>query len=227
MAVAWVSTITPWGGISFTETSGNFIPTAGNALVVFNWAPFSGFTAGTPGFSGTGTYTTLTNVLDLSSDAYASAHHLNCSGGSQSITVSWSGSPGGTGGWAFQYSGVAQTPTGATNETDSPGVGTGAILGVSVNVPTGSILLALCIDFTGQTAVPSSPSGTNRGSGGSTIGSSIGAYCVTEYAGAGVNIQPSFTAGIGTSTDSYFVIQMLLQPAAAAVGPGGEYCFVM
>jgi hypothetical protein len=204
MAVAWVQTVTPWSATATTATSGSFTPTSGNALVAFCYG------SGTLSYSGsgTGTWTAIFQTNDSFGSPHGCGDNPTCGGGSQTITVHQTASTT-VFGWAFEYSGAGSF-SGTSNETDVPGTTSGAIKGTSVVVPTGSVLLALCADITGTGGSSiSSPSGTNRGA--ATIGAVT--YCVTEYAGTGAAIQPTFTDINNGGTDDYFITQILLSPA--------------
>src|SRR5579863_8509783 len=158
MAVAWQQTVTPKEATS-PCVSAAFTPTAADQLLGF------GVNGGGTGlavtFSGTGTYSALTSALNDSANGNTLQvwDNASCSGGSQTMT-----NTGATGNpmwlFGFEYSGAASLSA-SQLLTNTPGVGTGAILGSSITVPTGSILLALCGNTSGGTNAMTSPSGTN------------------------------------------------------------------
>lgn len=212
MAVAWVQTVTAFGGAT-PKASGSFTPTAGNLILV---AAFDVTTTNTTvSFSGTGTYSSITNFPfnDPNTDTWNANDNSSATAGSQTFTVSSTNAGDFIESWGWEYSGVS-TLSGTNNQQNRPGTGTGAILGTSVSVATGAILIALCVDIDGSTAI-SSPGGTNRGSG-TLLGSN--SYCATEYSGSGGNIQPSFTSTNGSS-DRFSISQFLLSPAATGGNP--------
>jgi hypothetical protein len=112
-------------------------------------------------------------------------------------------------GVAVEYANVGIV-TGNTVVSNTPGTAVGAITGVSVNVPTGSLLVAICFNVS-QNANNDTGYITDA-SGGLTrsIYQYTPAYCITEYAGAGSNIQPSFTDANNGVTANYAVAQWLL-----------------
>ena len=212
MAVAFVSTITPWQAAS-PAVSGAFSPTAANTLV--GGCINAGNTTNSVAGSGTNpsTFAILTppgQHVDLGNDNDICFDSLSCAGGSQTITTSASG--GNMFNWAWQYSG-ASTVAAAATDVNAPGTGAGAIKGASVTVPTGAILLALCVDVFNAGTI-TSPAGTNRGSG-ALAGVN---YCATEYAGTGAAIQPTFTTATGA--DLFVVLQWLISPAASGAIAG-------
>ena len=207
MSVAWYQTITPWSAGS-PATSGSFTAVAGDALLVFCMDNAAG--SRTITFSGTGTYSRLDSWNDSVADTEAIGANSSASSGSQTMTVAAT-SGDGMWGWAYEYSGVASI-SGTINEADSPGTGTGAITGTSVTVPSGGILIALCVNVSGGSDAITSPSGTNRGSGANAGYT----YCATEYAGTGGAIQPSFTSANGSDED-FVIMQFTLSPAGGGV----------
>jgi hypothetical protein len=138
----------------------------------------------------------------------------NCTGATETDTVTGAGT-GITAFWVdafeLEYRGIAAINTSQNISSitrAAPGTGSGAILGTSVSVPTGSILLAFCYNRGNHTSTISSPSGTIRRQG--TSSALLSAYCFTEYAGAGSAIQPSFTDATNGGTDSYAIVQIIL-----------------
>ena len=215
MASNYIQTIAIWSGTT-TGTSGSFSATAGDAILVYG----SDFTAGskTISFSGTGTYTVINppgQFNDIELDSTALAANLSATAGSQTIAVTTSGTGDLAVGFAVEYSDVSAV-TAAENSQSKPGAGAGAVLGVSVSVPTGSTLVAFAFDL--------DAGGTVVATGGTTR-SSTTTSCVTDYAGAGAAIQPAFTGSAGAS-DHYIVVQFLLTPASvsgtAAITEGAD-----
>lgn len=210
MSVSWVQTVAAWEGTS-PAASGSFTPAASDQLIVVQ-ANFNNSGA-TAVVSGTGTYNQLGSYLNdtLHGNTLGQAWNASSAASSQTATVT-GGTGNAVGGWLWEYSGVASVTPNAVLDP-SPGAGTGAILGTSVQVPVGAVLLALCFDCSSSgTAAISSPSGTTRGSGAFPV--LLNNYCATEYAGAGASIQPSFTSSAGASHE-YAILQFLLSPSGA------------
>jgi hypothetical protein len=141
----------------------------------------------------------------------------DCTGAVETDTVTGAGT-GITAFWVdafeLEYSGIDAVNTSrdiSSVSRSSPGTGVGAILGTSVAVPTGAVLLAFCYNRGNHTNTISSPDGTIRRQG--TSSALLSAYCITEYAGTGVAIQPSFTDSVNGGTDFYAVVQITLNPA--------------
>lgn len=205
MAVAFVTnTGNPSGTSPFT--TGSFSVTAGNAEIVF----FDDYAASgrTLTMSGTGGTYTIANPPGSLSDTHTLAVFscLSDSGGSQTATMTSSTVGDGVSGRFFEYSGVV-TVSGNGNHQTNPGTGAGAVVGVATTVPTGSVLVALCQDQTnGSNTITSVGGGTDRANGTT--------WRVTEYAGSGGSITPSFT--VATGTGHFAVLQLLLSPSAPA-----------
>jgi hypothetical protein len=205
VSVVFNQTIAIWSGAA-PVASASFTPNAGDCIVVVGLDGNGNSKLIT--VSGTGTYTVETGPNnDNNGDTEVGAANTNASGTSQTVTI---GSTTGDtcAGFGQDYGGVGSVSANF-NLTNAPGTGSGAILGTSVTVPVNGVLIALCIDAS-NTTVPTSPSGTNRGSGTIPGGQ---AYCWTEYAGAGAAIQPSFTSSAG-GTDNFVIYQFLLKPPA-------------
>jgi hypothetical protein len=213
MSIAFQQFITPWSGTT-PAASGSFTPyAAADVLLPFGFDFIN--TGVTITFSGTGTYSTLQTINDsLAGATFAIGVNLDSSASSQTTTVTSSTSGDSMYGALLDYSGVGAV-SGAIVDRQSPGSGSGAILGTSVSVPIGSVLIAICVDMNLGTAI-TSPSGTNRASGSWPAGNSF-EYTVTEYAGAGSAIQPSFTSASG---DHDFIVgQWLLTPSGGSSHP--------
>ncbi|HEY1723977.1 MAG TPA: hypothetical protein VGF89_01035 [Steroidobacteraceae bacterium] len=219
MAVSFQSVpVAAWGNALSPSGSAAFAPTAASDQLLCVGLNGSG-TGLNAIFSGTGTFTSLTSINDINNGNSVTAYvNAACSGASQTVT-----NTGATGqfmwSWVLEYIG-ATTVTAVANLSHTPGAGAGAILGTSQSVPSGQILVALCMDTSGGTTAISSPGGTNRGSGSLGAGTSI-PYCWTEYAGAGAAIQPSFTSSSGAA-HSFVIIQFLLTPPATSFPPVPE-----
>jgi hypothetical protein len=199
----------PYASGSSPATTGSFTPNAaGDALIEFALNP-SGNSA--ISFSGGSTWSSIASGINPDTAVGVS---LPCAAGAQTVTMTATSANFHS--FGIEYSGVgsvsAPTPTFQVN----PGTGTGAILGNAVTVPVGSVLLALCVNFDSGTNTITSPSGTNRGNG---LTSDNFEFCITEYAGAGASITPSFTSADG-ATERFSVMQVLMTPAiAASSGP--------
>ncbi|MGH9302423.1 MAG: hypothetical protein ACRD0E_11135, partial [Acidimicrobiales bacterium] len=141
---------------------------------------------------------------DDQTDSWAFLYQYNASAVSQTVTAS-----GATGAFCFglDYTGVASA-TIAVTETTNAG-GSGAIQGAPVTVPTGSTLVAVCLRLNSGSDTISSPSGVNKFAGTTSWGTPA---CVTEYAGAGSSITPSFTS---SGLVHYLVVQFVLTPSSA------------
>lgn len=224
MSVAWVQSIAPFANGSGVA-SGSFTTGAtSNVLVIFS-DDGAGTTA--PTYSGTGSGTWVTQYSSTTTNGHQAGVGYNLgpiSTGSQTVTITdvLSAFPAG---FPFEYSGVSSISNGSALSTATPGTGTGAILGTSIVVNSGSVLLALCFDSSGSGTI-TSPAGTNRGAG--TLGGRY--YRVTEYAGTGAAIQPSFTSTAG-GTDTFVVIQAIAAgvslPVVNPTGPMPKQIYVM
>jgi hypothetical protein len=166
-------------------------------------SPSATFTWSTPG----GTGVSLQTGLNGSGGTVGLGYVYNMASGATTITGNESGGNF-VGIQGIQYSGVASVVSQAiSNIGTPPGTGTGAILGQSMTVNAGQILIACCSDVSGSPVQPqiiTSPTGTSRGF---NQFNPITAW--TEYTGTGAAIQPSFTAP-GGATDVYQVYQWLL-----------------
>jgi hypothetical protein len=142
-------------------------------------------------------------------DGTAKNETITLTGAGTGVTAFWVDA------FSLEYRGVQHSNpiSSVSNITRSaPGTGSGAITGTAVSVPTGSILLALCINRSNHTNAISSPTGTVRASGTSTA--LVDAYCITEYAGAGSNITPTFTDATNGGTDLYGIVQFIVAPSS-------------
>lgn len=172
-------------------------------------------------YSGTGTYSILTPPGQQFSNFIALATALNSSAtaGAQTVTVSSNSSGDFSVGMALEYSGVSSVSSSETLP-NTPGTGAGAIQGTAVTVPTGSILVAICLD-NHSTTVPTATAGTSRGSG--VVATSFG-YAIAEYAGAGSSITPSFTSAAG-GTSQFSVVQWVLTPSGGSTVKPSNFFF--
>lgn len=205
MSVAFVQTVTPWTSGGSSSPSGSFTAGTGNALIAgcINSGNVTNSVAGS-----LSTFSILTppgQHLDAGNDLDVCAVALPAIAGSQTCT--FSSSTAIRFGWLWEYSGASAVTALATDRS-TPGTGSGAITGTGVTVPTGGILLALCVDVINAGAI-TSPTGTTRGSGAL---SGVN-YCATEYSGTGATITPSFTSSAG-SADSFVILQWLVSPVA-------------
>lgn len=217
MAVTFKQVIAPWSGTS-PAASGSFTPNgAGDSLFLvglgsgnLSWTASSGSTPNT-----------LQSLAPqpgqfLQQNGAAGGGTAACGGknstasGSQTVTLTAVG--GGTVyGWGIDYYGAANIGANYyTTSASPPGTGTGAIQGVPVVVPTGALLVAFCIDGTGDGSVQPTVAngGTSRGSGNA----SGYAWCVGEWTGTGAAITPEFTSSVGAS-DYFGVSQVIIAPA--------------
>lgn len=224
-AVAWEQTITPWSAAT-PSTSGSFTPSNANDLVIV--LTLDGGSSNVPGYSGTGggTWFNVGPTKALTGFSVSFGANLTVTATSQTVTTAATAGSYRELGWV--YSAATSIVAAGSAIVVSPGTGTGAILGAPTFVPLGCILLACLIDTTGA-ATLSSPSGTNRGN--SSIGGTT--FCITEYAGAGASITPSFTTSVGTQT--FDIIQVLIsglpvitaQPVAATIASGSTASFAV
>lgn len=206
-AVAFVSFLTPWGGVA-SAPSGSFTPSATNTILVYGSDGAS--SSATISFTGTGTYNVLTppgQFPDSDNDTHTIGYNGSATAGAQIVTVTTT-----TGGGLYAYGAVythATTVTGAALYTLAPSGGT--VLGTPVTVPTNSILFAICESVTGGTPTITNVGGTSRGAGANT-GGPFGPlqYGTAEYAGAGSSVTPTFTTT--DITTNYIVVQWLLSP---------------
>lgn len=214
MAISFAAVLaTPWSTLSgTTATSPSFTPATADTILVWN----GNFNASTLSTSGTsGSYSIITppgQWPDAEGDGYALASQLSATAVSQTITVTSGTATDQIGHW-IRYSGVGSittVPTGGNN-TATPGSGLGAILGLPVTVPVGSVLVAWCSAEDAVEVLAVAGSGTQRNSANDA--NSVITLCVADWAGAGASITPSFTAATGLH--NYTVLQVILTPPAA------------
>lgn len=196
--------ILPYNFGSGGFTSASFTPNAsGDTLPIFclNSATNDLVTA----MTGSSTYSLDANRINPAENVI---HVLSCASGSQTYTTTCAG--GTTRIWMIDYSGVGAANNFNTAFTSNPGSGAGAILGTSVTVPSGSVLVAICVNNNTGTNTITATSGTTRQNGQT---SDSWEFCITEYAGTGAAIQPAFTAGTGDGANGFAVMQMNLDSA--------------
>lgn len=223
--MAWEQTITPWSAAT-PSTSGSFTPSNLDDLVIV--LTLDGGSSNIPAYSGTGggAWFNVGPTKALTGFHVSVGANLTVSATSQTITTAATAGSYRELGWVYSAA-TSISDAGAAIVT-SPGTGTGAIVGSPVFVPTGCILLACLIDTTGA-ATLSSPAGTNRGN--SSIGGTP--FCITEYAGSGAFITPTFTTSVGTHT--FDIVQILIsglpiitsQPVAETVASGSTASFAV
>ncbi len=212
MSINWVQNLPPTESGTSPATTSAFTPNANNTLVAFGVL----YPATTPTFSGngSGTWQIVTppgNYNDTAGDTEAIGYNISCGGGPQTISLA------GTGATfvsiiGFEYANVSTLIKGnATVATNGSAANT-VITGQSVTVNVGDILLAYCQDIaaSGYT-LNTSPSGTNRGFG--LTGGLV--YCVTEYAGTGGTITPSFKSNTAGGSTSYIITQVVMTAKTA------------
>jgi hypothetical protein len=217
MSIAFVQNVTTWLGHT-SATSGSFTPSAGDCILIAG-CDDSNYPETLTISGSSGSYLVLTppgTFDDDFGDTWQLAYQNGAAAVSQTVTVATSGSGDTLINFGGDYSGVASVSA-TENAQAQPGTGAGAIVGVSVNVPTGALLVALCVDVTGgasPTAVP-----TAVGASATRISGDIDncGYLWAEWAGAGANIQPAFTSTAG-ATDYFTVVQWLLLPIQNLLG---------
>lgn len=216
MSATYQQVIAPWVGVG-PSTSGSFTPNAaGDALLVFV-ADFNGAVSAVKA-TGTGSYSLISPPGQYNENnqltSWALWANSSATAGSQTITTEDIGGPGDyIMGLGLDYSGVTAI-AGAANQQASPGTGVGAIVGTSVSVPSGSVLVAMLMEFNSTATIPTNTAGTVRSSGQVPVFN--WAYSVVEYAGAGSAIQPAFTDATNGGTKNYIVTQFLLTGAASS-----------
>jgi hypothetical protein len=185
-------------------TTASYTPSAsGEAAIV--WAFTHGGSSITWTITGTGaTYNQLGQYGSGTAGDIVTAYATSISGASQTTTFNDNIANFDVV-WGVLYAGVGSVGSWYSTDNPSPGTGTGAVVGHSVTVPSGSWLLAFCLDATGGVDIITNTSGTSRSSSASNQ-----PYNITDYAGSGAAIQPAFTASVGT--DEFVVQQVILTP---------------
>jgi hypothetical protein len=226
MSVAYVQTLAQWSANGAPAISGSFTPTAGDTLLVYSLDGSANTEVFSYSGTGSGSWSQFNppgNMGDVNQNTASCGFNLLCGGGSQTITTDSTPNHQSTN-WGFEYSGVISASASGTTQSN-PGT---TISGTPVTVGVGSILLAICFDSStvGATlSMSASPSGTNRGLGVTTFYQL--SYCITEYAGAGGSITPTFITSIGT--DVFDMMQILMVGGAGGniSGPLPKQVFVM
>ncbi len=205
MAIAYVANRVAGANGTAPQTSGAYTPGAGGALI-----------AAISDRSGTGKTTTLTATVG-SFTQLSSANGLNTTTNSlwdslnaaaSSRTNTFDSSP--TGDflilWVWEFSGVGSVNNVSQLNTSSSSTTSNSISGSAVTVPTGSILIAACLDTTraiGNNAIADAGATSDYQSGFDMV--------LEHYAGAGASITPHFTPRAATATN-YTVFQAILAP---------------
>jgi len=204
-------------------TSGAATPASGDVIIAQAAIWNEGSTSTAPTVSGTGTFAAVFPFYnDGVQDDILIAMNSSASAVSQTVTATGH-SPlvGGATTLAVSYTGAnAAGVTGSHKQVSNPGGGTGAITGNAVSVPVGAVLLCYCTDaFNGNGQINAA------GTGVTTIDSNSGlGYCLTEYAGTGATITPSFTAvSSGTQTSAGIDVWQVLIPAATVTATPINY----
>jgi hypothetical protein len=201
----FVKVIPTWGGAS-PAVSGSYTPGgAGNSL--FFLAASGG--GNSIAFLMTGSASSGFNDLATLSPTGGGTRTLidcpSCAAGAQTFTINDQIANFDNVFEGIEYSGVGTITNAALTNVANPGTGVGAILGASIVVPTGSLLLACCYEGTSAETITNT-SGTSRGSSASNP-----IYNWVEYTGAGSAIQPAFTTS-ANGTLTYLVAQFILSP---------------
>lgn len=167
-----------------------------------------------------GTYTSEVTYNDSSSRTWAFINTVACVAGSQTFTVTENS----TGfvsiviGW--EYSGVGTVSNCQHTDNTDPGTGTGAIVGAAIVVPSGSVLVACCVDLVGSETITAT-AGTQRDSEPFNP-----SFQLVDYAGTGSSITPAFTTSTNGAND-YGVWQMILNPPVVATYPLPSQIYIM
>jgi hypothetical protein len=122
----------------------------------------------------------------------------------------------------IEYSGVGSITNSVMTNNASPGLGAGAIVGASVTVPTGSLLISSPSEGSmNETITVATAGSTNRGSSAANP-----VYYWAEWQGTGAAIQPTFTTS-ANGTLEYTVWQFILNPLNFSSGPLPRQIYVM
>lgn len=209
MTIAFHDAFTPQAAASGSPGPA-FIPGA-SRLLAFSLNGV-GTTPATYTGSGGGSWTTL--FSSSQTGRYVSAgYNLSGTSGSQTLTITDVAATNPTG-FVLDYSGVLSVTNGAAISIPTPGAGN-AISGTAIVVPTGSTLVALCFGITASSVAPTATNGTQRRNGTAT--GSRG-YCIADYPGTGASVTPTFSST--SATDSFIIIQMILNPVVNPVIQG-------
>lgn len=219
MAVAFRLVYNQWGNptVQASITSGSASVNSGDTTLAFG-AEY--VTSGAqPTISGTGgTFVDQGDFPHGADQTLLTCYTiLSTTMGLQTVTVTAGSGTAAMDGWALLYTGVVGIASATDKRNVTPGTGAGAIVGNTVNVPTGSVLVALCMDLTQSSTSITNTAGTSRQSGNGA--STATTFNITDYAGAGANITPAFTDSTNGGTHNYDVVQILLSPTAIAGNP--------
>lgn len=190
-------------------TSGSVTPTAGGDYIGFICLTGDGINENINLTSSAGgTYTRQLNFNDTNNANWAYIDTLSCASGAQTFTVTENNVGFVAIELSFEYTGVNTASNWAVTQNVNPGLGVGAILGASVSVPTGSTLVAACIDAINSETI-TGVTGTSRDN--SVFNPS---FRLVDYPGTGAAIQPTFTTS-ANGTGNFFVFQVVLNIVAS------------
>jgi hypothetical protein len=216
MAIAFVKAWAQWQGASPASSASTTPGAAGNTLVVFGQNEAGTGRAVTPSAAAGSQVSPPGAVNDASGDTHAICANTSLTGSAQVATLTGTAGGDTMEGEGVEYSGVTSVSDGAANNRVAPGTGAGAIAGSAVTVASGDVLIAVCKCVTaliGDVIVPAG-GGTNRDHAG---GGSLVSYCVGEWAGSGGSITPTFTDATNGGSQSYEVLQLVLNAGAASL----------
>jgi hypothetical protein len=212
MSIAFVQRLFYNVGGTPPFTTGSVTPNSGDYLSFLNLTG-DGTSANLQLTSSAGgTYTSRLTFNDLSNRSWALIDNPSCVGGAQTFTATETFTSFVGVGYAFEYSGVGSVSNYAHTDNNNPGLGAGAIVGASIVVPTGSVLVALCFEETSSETI-SNTAGNSRDS--VVFNPS---FRLADYAGAGSAIQPAFTTS-ANGTLEYQVWQFILNPPGGGGAP--------
>lgn len=196
-----------------SSTTGSATPIVGDAIFGITAVWNQGSTSTAPTITGTGTYSVLPSVPYWQDGAQGDnllAVNSSATAGSQTVTgIGHSPSVGNVNTWAVSYSG-ANVATSSGSQIQR--TGGGAVLGTAVSVPVGAVLFCWCFDSGNGTGTITAGAGSTQIANDPTTG-----WCLSEYAGAGASITPSFTTTIFSGFVN--VLQVLILPSASNSAP--------
>jgi hypothetical protein len=191
---------------------------AGNAIVVANATQTGGATLSVA--DGQGSYTQVA----LANPGFTATLGLfvlyNANAGSHSVTVT--GFAGVATEWVIsEYSGLSGSTTGSNGQNqNSPGTGAGAITPGAFSANAGDITIGVSVNETG-TFAEVAESGTQR------FAATVGGFRFVWEDQIG-SAPPTFTDATNGGSNTYWTVGASFKASAgAAVGPDGEFCFVM
>lgn len=199
--VAFVQAITPWGGTTSPQVSGSFTPITYSTSDVLIGHAF-GSAAGAISVSGTsGTWNILSQSSDGHGNQYAALDNTTSTTTSQTETLTQSATTALFGRiWEYTHT---SSISGSLIQRSSPGSSAGGLVGTSLSVPNGGVLLCAVTDVSGGAIAYYN--GTSRGSNT--------AFATAEYTnttGSTASMQCAFTAVTGT--DVFDIEQWVLSP---------------